>query len=167
MNTTASALDTVADPDETLQLSEFGEAGIDLTAAGVFTPGQCESFGNSYAVSRSSGNSAQAQMKDLVGPVPFQLQNCGSVKIIKQTDPRGLNQNFGFTSTLAGTQLTCTADTTPASFNLNDTGNAGKTLGSTDAAQNSAGNTESCINVPIGQYTVTEGPTRSGSRSTA
>jgi Prealbumin-like fold domain len=162
VNTTATALDEVAAPDETLGLNEFGEAGIDLTAAGVFSVGQCESFGNAFAVSRSSGNSGTAQMKDLVGPVPFQLQNCGSVTIIKQTDPRGLNQAFNFTSTLAGSQLACTGDTTPAAFSLNDTGNAGKTLGSTAPAQNSTGNTESCTNVPIGQYTVTEGADPSG-----
>lgn len=165
VNTGATALDEVADPDETLGLNEFGEAGIDLTDAGVFTPGQCESFGNAYAVSRSSGNSGTAQMKDLVGPVPFQLQNCGSVKVIKQTDPRGLDQEFGFTSTLAGTQLSCsqTAGTeTPTSFSLNDMGNAGKTLGSTDATQNSTANTQTCTNVPIGSYTVTEGADPSG-----
>ena len=104
-------------------------------------------------------------MKDLVGP-GLQLQNCGTVKIIKQTDPRGLNQNFSFTSTLAG-RAHVHRDTTPACFTLNDNGNAGKTLGSTDATQNSAGNTESCINVPIGQYTVTEGADPPGSRSTA
>jgi hypothetical protein len=159
VNTTSTALDQVADPDETLGLNEFGEAGVDLTAANVFTVGQCQSFGNAYAVSRSSGNSGTAQMKDLVGPVPFQLQNCGSVKIIKQTDPRGLNQEFGFTSTLAGTQLSCSqtgGTETPTSFSLNDNGNTGA-VGSTAAADNSAANTQTCTNVPVGSYTVTEG----------
>ena len=84
------------------------------------------------------------------------------MKIIKQTDPRGIAQDFSFTSTLAGAQISCTSDTTPASFTLNDTGNSGKTLGSTAAAQNSAGNTESCSNVPSGTYTVTEGADPNG-----
>jgi hypothetical protein len=162
VNTFGTVSDTVAPSTETLGTNEFGEAGIDLTAAGVFSAGACESFGKAYAVSRSSGNSGTAQMKDLVGPANFNLQNCGSVKIIKQTDPRGLNQNFGFTSNLAGAQMTCTGDTTPAAFNLNDNGNTGKTLGSNDPAQNSAGNTESCINVPAGSYTVTEGADPAG-----
>jgi hypothetical protein len=153
VNTTASALDEVADPDETLQLNEFGEAGIDLTDAGVFTPGQCESFGNSYAVSRSSGNSGTAQMKDLVGPVPFTLQNCGTVVIKKRTNPRGLDQNFTFTSNLAGAQLSCSADTTPASFTLND---------KDGATGDSTNNTETCQNVPAGSYTVTEGADPTG-----
>lgn len=39
VNTTATAVDEVADPNETLGLNEFGEAGINLTDAGVFTPG--------------------------------------------------------------------------------------------------------------------------------
>jgi hypothetical protein len=146
VNVENTALDQLAPPalsastsvDATLGLSEFGEAGIDLTGAGVFTQGQCESFGKVFGVSRSSGNSGTAQMKDLVGPGNFNLRNCGTVTIIKHTVPANLNQNFGFTSNLAGT---CTADATPASFTLNDSG--------TD--------TETCQDVPAGSYTVTEG----------
>jgi hypothetical protein len=161
VNTSAvgPVLDTIAPSPETLGLNEFGEAGINLTGAGVIPQNACVSFGKVSAVSRTSGNSGTAQMKDLVGPGNFSLQNCGSVTVIKQTNPRGLNQAFDFTSTLAGSQMVCTADATPASFTLNDTGNAGKTLGSTDAAQNSAGNTETCINVPAGSYTVSESAT--------
>ncbi len=162
VNTVSTALDRVAPTDETLGLNEFGEAGIDLTAANVFGVGQCESFGNAYAVSRSSGNSGTAQMKDLVGPAPFIIQNCGTVKIIKQTDPRGLNQEFSFTSTLAGTQLSCTQTAgteTPTSFSLNDTGNSAKTLGSKLDTQNSPANTQTCTNVPAGSYTVSESAT--------
>jgi hypothetical protein len=172
VNTDSTVLDALTPPaltsnsgasvNSTLGVSEFGEAGIDLTAAGVFTAGTCESFGTASAVSRTSGNSGTAQMKDLVGPAPFTLTNCGTVTIIKQTKPRGLNQNFGFTSTLAGGELSCTGDTTPDAFDLNDNGNSGKTLGSTDAAQNSAGNTETCTNVPVGSYTVTEGDNPAG-----
>ena len=115
VNVGSTALDTIAPTDETLQDSEFGEAGINLTDSGVFPAGSCNSFGKVFGVSRSSGNSSQAAMKDLVGPGNFNLTNCGTVNIIKQTNPRGLNQAFGFTSNLAGGQLSCTADTTPAS----------------------------------------------------
>jgi hypothetical protein len=69
--------------DSTLGDSEFGEAGIDLTAAGVITPGVCESFGTAFGVSRSSGNSGQAQMKDLVGPAPFNINTCGAIQVTK------------------------------------------------------------------------------------
>ena len=63
VNTGATALDAIAPTSETLGLSEFGEAGIDLTAAGVFPPNTCRSFGKVYAVSRSSGSSATAAMR--------------------------------------------------------------------------------------------------------
>jgi hypothetical protein len=161
VNVGTSVLDQLAPPaltsttgtsvNETLQDSEFGEAGIDLTAAGVFTAGTCETFGKAFGVSRSSGNSGQAQMKDLVGPANFTLTNCGQITIIKHTNPRGVDQNFDFTSTIAGSQLTCTADTTPASFTLNDA-----------AGVDNAANTEDCVNVPAGSYTVTEGADPAG-----
>jgi hypothetical protein len=156
VNTGGGVLDALGTPalssttgtsvNDNLGTSEFGEAGIDLTAAGVFNANTCAGFGKAYAVSRSSGSSATAQMKDLVGPGNFNLNNCGTVTIIKHTDPGGLDQNFGFTSNLAGGQLSCTTDTTPASFTLNDAG--------TD--------TETCTNVPIGSYHVNEGADPAG-----
>jgi hypothetical protein len=148
-----STFDGIAPTPENVGDREFGEAGLDLTAAGVFTPGVCEAFGSVTGASRSSGNSGTAQMKDRVGPGDFTLTNCGTVTIIKQTNPRGVDQDFSFTSTLAGTEISCTTDTTPAAFTLNDNGN---TTG------NSTGNTETCTNVPAGSYTVTEGADPTG-----
>ncbi|HZD56367.1 MAG TPA: hypothetical protein VE136_06580, partial [Anaerolineales bacterium] len=90
VNTFGSVDDAIApSPTESLGTNEFGEAGIDLTDAGVFTAGTCESFGTAFGVSRSSGNSGTAQMKDLVGPADFTLANCGTVIIRKVTDPSG------------------------------------------------------------------------------
>jgi hypothetical protein len=69
---------------ETLGALEFGEAGIDLTQAiGDLSGGgkKCEQFGNVYALSRSSGESDQAQMEDLVGPAPLNISNCASPTI--------------------------------------------------------------------------------------
>ena len=148
--------DAIAPPPDvpqTLGLNEFGEAVINLTGAGVIPANACVTFGKLSAVSRSSGNSAQAQMKDLVGPGDFKIQNCGTVTVIKHTSPGGLNQDFGYTSTLPApaptNTVSCTLnttpqptpDTTPASFTLNDA--------TTD--------TFTCVNVPVGSYTVTEG----------
>jgi hypothetical protein len=62
-------------PPDTLQTQEFGEAGIDLTGAGIFGTG-CTAFGKASAVSRSSGNSANAAMEDLVGPADVDIENC-------------------------------------------------------------------------------------------
>jgi hypothetical protein len=152
----ASVTDSVAPGGDTLGVSEFGEAGIDLTAAGIFQPSVCTAFGQAEAVSRSSGNSGTAAMEDLVGPGKINLSNCGTVDIIKHTDPRGIDQNFSYTSTLSGAQLNCTLDTTPSAFTLNDhAGVDPNPIAGTD-------NTEHCTNVPIGSYTVTEGAEPSG-----
>jgi hypothetical protein len=152
---------------------QFGETAIDLTAAGVFPPGTCEAFGSTFLKSRSSA-SFTAEIKDFIAPVPVNISNCGEIKIIKQTDPRGQNQVFGFTSaslplppssTAGG--VTCPGNSTAGvqadgSFCLNDTGNTGKTLGSTDPAQNSAGNTIDEKAIPQGTYTVSEGTVPGG-----
>jgi hypothetical protein len=147
VNTGSTALDLLTPPalgtagtsvSSTLGISEFGEAGVDLTGAGVFTAGTCESFGKAYGVSRSSGNSGTAQMKDLVGPANFTLSNCGTITIIKHTNPRGLNQSFGYSTT---------GGLVPSTFTLNDNGN---TTG------DSAGNTRIYTNVLAGSYSVTE-----------
>ena len=134
VNVGTSVLDAVADPDETLNDSEFGEAIINLSDAGVFTPGECVAFGKTFAVSRSSGNSAQAQMKDLVGPADINIQNCGSIIIHKQTvpspDPTGTS--FGYTTT---------GGLVPSTFSLLD--------GGTEDFQSPA--------ILAGPYSVTEG----------
>jgi hypothetical protein len=100
-STTPTVSDTIAPTSENLGDSEFGEAGIDLTAAGVFPANTCVAFGQGYAVSRSSGNSAQAQMKDLVGPGTLDINNCGRVIIHKVTDPSPdpTDTTFNYTTT--------------------------------------------------------------------
>ena len=122
----------------------FGEASIDFDAL-TGGSGACSSFGSAYLKSRSS-DSFTAALKDFIAPATLNLNNCGRITIIKHTDPSGLDQNFDFTSDIAGGQLSCTTDTTPAGFTLNDAG--------TD--------TEICNNVPIGDYTVTEGANPTG-----
>ena len=44
----------------------------------------------------------------------------GGIKIIKRSEPRGVDQDFNFTSSISGAQLSCTSDTSPANFTLND-----------------------------------------------
>ena len=153
-------LDAVTDPiapdaPRSLSALTFGEAAINLTAAGVFPAGTCEAFGSAFLKSRASA-SFPAEVKDFIAPIPVNISNCGEIKIIKHTDPRGLNQIFSYTSTIpnpSGTVTTsstpyCQLDTSPSSFTLNDNGNT--------TADNSA-NTEDCKNVPANSYTVTEG----------
>jgi len=119
VNTFGPVSDTVAPSSETLGTSEFGEAGIDLTGAGVFGANACESFGKAFGVSRSSGNSGTAQMKDLVGPTNFRLANCATVIIHKQTSPDEdpNTTDFGYT-----TNVSTTPATTTSPFTLQDDG---------------------------------------------
>src|SRR5215472_16266618 len=150
---------------------QFGETAIDLTKAGVFSPGTCTAFGSAFVKSRSSA-SFTAEVKDFIAPIPVNISNCGSIQVIKQTDPRGLNQVFSYTSNLPKNAtaggVTCPGNAGPGiqadgSFCLNDTGNTGKTLGSTDPAQNSTGNTvDTGPNVLAGNYTVSEGAVPGG-----
>jgi hypothetical protein len=152
---------------------QFGETAIDLTAAGVFPPGTCEAFGSAFAKSRASA-SFTAEVKDFVAPVPVNISNCGEIKIIKQTDPRGQDKVFSFSSSSQplpqnGTAggVTCPGNggggvQADGSFCLNDTGNTGKTLGSSDPGQNSTGNTVDEKAIPVGAYNVSEGAVPGG-----
>src|SRR6266700_1653452 len=100
---------------------QFGETAINLTAAGVFPAGTCAAFGSAFLKSRASA-SFGAEAKDFIAPIPVNISNCGAVKIIKHTDPRGLNQNFSYTSNLP-TSAICASTANPTSFTLNDNGN--------------------------------------------
>lgn len=115
VNVGATALDEIAPTSETLNDSEFGEAIIDLTGAGVFPTVGCLTFGSVFGVSRSSGNSQQAAMKDLVGPGDSGLSNCGKIELVKDfvgapTNARAnLRIDKGGTTTLVA-QLADAAD---------------------------------------------------------
>jgi hypothetical protein len=145
---------TVNDPiaNVSLPAGTFGEAAVNLTAAGVFPAGTCVAFGSAFLKSRSSA-SFPAEVKDFVAPQPVNISNCGTINIIKHTDPRGQDQDFSYTSTIPSSPSLCTNDATPDSFTLNDD------AGVDPASPITAGtdNTEHCANVPAGTYTVTEG----------
>jgi hypothetical protein len=118
----------------------FGEAQISLSAlfGGTTT---CKSFGSAYLKSRSS-DSFTAALKDFVPPVAVNINNCGSVKIIK-TDDAGAR--------LAGAEFTLYKDNAPV----------GGTRGSEDTITalkcTTAANGECTIaNVLLGEYWVVE-----------
>jgi hypothetical protein len=157
-----------------LVAGQFAEFGVDLTAAGIIplptagTP--CKAFPQTVWESRASGSSFVSSTKD-VSVENHTISNCAEIKIIKQTNPRGIDKKFSFTSNLLpNTQAGGVACTTggsagvaaDGSFCLNDTGNAGKTLGSATAANNSTGNTVDENNLNPGTYTITEGADPSG-----
>jgi Prealbumin-like fold domain len=139
------AITNPLDSGNPLAVGTFGEAAINLKTSGIFPSGTCTHFGAAWAKSRSA-DSGTSDLKDLIAPQPVNISNCGEIKIIKHTDPAGINQNFSFTSSMADTpDKGCSStDTTPSSFTLNDSGVTGT-------------NTEDCQAVPVGSYTVTEG----------
>ncbi len=133
------AINTVAVTDpiapnapRTLPASTFGEAAINLTAAGVFPAGTCKAFGSTYLKSRSS-TSFTAEVKDFVAPVPVNISNCGTITIHKVTE----NGDGTF-------PYTTTGGLSPATFNLSN------------------GGTQTYSDVPTGSYSVTESPLPSG-----
>jgi hypothetical protein len=120
---TQPATDNIAPtPGDVLQSQEFGEAIVNLTDAGVFpaNPTTCLSFGKVFGVSRSSGNSAQAQMKDLVGPAEINIANCGQIIIRKETvpDENPNATNFAYTNNVQ----TLPGPTNVGGFTLQDDG---------------------------------------------
>ncbi|MFL6163950.1 MAG: hypothetical protein ACJ74U_17235 [Jatrophihabitantaceae bacterium] len=104
----------------------FGEAAIDLTAAGVFPAGTCEAFGSTFAKSRSS-SSFTAEIKDFIAPVGVNISNCGTITIHKVTENG--DSSFGYTTT---------GGLSPATFSLAN------------------GGTRTYTGVPIGSSSVTE-----------
>jgi hypothetical protein len=89
---------TVNDPiaNVSLPAGTFGEAAVNLTAAGVFPPGTCTAFGSTFLKSRSS-SSFPAEVKDFVAPQPVNISNCGTIVVNKVTENG--NATFGYTTT--------------------------------------------------------------------
>jgi uncharacterized repeat protein (TIGR01451 family) len=87
--------------------NEFGEAGLDLTAAtvGLGNDGRpCENFATIFGESRTSGSSTSAQMKDLVGPGNLDLSNCATPSLTTTQQPASgaMGETFRDQATIAG-----------------------------------------------------------------
>jgi hypothetical protein len=119
---------TVTDPIANVNLpaNTFGEAAVNLTAAGVFPPGTCEAFGSAFLKSRSSA-SFPAEVKDFVAPRPVNISNCGTITVHKVTENG--DANFDYTTT---------GGLSPATFSLSN------------------GGTRTYSSVLAGSYSVTE-----------
>ena len=65
-----------------LDARTFGEASVDLQS--IFGT-SCFSIGGAYLKSRSSDTFTSA-LKDFIAPEPFNISNCGSIKIVKKDD---------------------------------------------------------------------------------
>ena len=103
---------TVTDPiaNVSLPANTFGEAAINLNAAGVFPAGTCTAFGSAFLKSRSSA-SFPAEVKDFIAPQPIDIRNCGKIVIHKVT--QNGDASFGYTTT--GTLV-------PSTFSLSNGG---------------------------------------------
>jgi len=124
---------TVTDPvppgnPRSLSALTFGEASINLTAAGVFPTGVCTNFASAYLKSRSSAQ-FNSELKDFIAPSTATISNCGELRIHKMTDPSGSTTSFGYSTT---------GGLSPASFSLSD------------------GQTQDYKSIQAGNYTVTE-----------
>lgn len=123
---TGSVTDPLQTPAATLTAGLFGEASIDLTAAGVFPANTCETFGSAFVKSRSS-SSFTAELKDFIAPIDVDISNCGTITVHKVTENG--DSSFGYTTTGA---------LTPSTFSLSN------------------GGTKTYSNLQTGSYSVTE-----------
>ena len=107
---------TVTDPIANVSLPglTFGEAAVNLTAAGVFPAGTCEAFGSAFLKSRSSA-SFPAEVKDFVAPQPVNISNCGTIIVRKVTVPSPDPTDTSFSYTAGG-------GLSPTSFSLKNGG---------------------------------------------
>lgn len=85
-----SVTDPLQPGSPTLTAGLFGEAAIDLSAAGVFNSSSCTNFGSAFVKSRSSGSSFDSELKDFIAPVPVDLTNCQPTTVtLKKVDNSG------------------------------------------------------------------------------
>jgi hypothetical protein len=156
-NPTTLAGSTTTSSNKTTISSTFGEAAINLTGAGVFQGGGCQSFGAADLKSRSSGSSFTSTLKDFIAPIPVDISNCGGLTVSKYID---VNENgskdsadaAGTAADLAGWSFTITG---PAGFSCTGTTDSTGAISPTPGASNSCGTADLTALTP-GSYTVTE-----------
>jgi hypothetical protein len=125
-----------------LAINQFAEFGVNLTKALQLTG--CFPVTQEVWESRSSGSSFTSNPED-IEILNHKINNCGEIKIIKNTNPVGQNQAFGYSTT---------GGLNPSTFSLNDNGDtAGGQFGT---------NTQDYSAVPSGSYTVTENASPNG-----
>jgi len=127
-----------------LLANTFGEAGINLTAANVFPPGTCESFGAAFLKSRSSA-AFDAELKDFIAPIAVNIRNCGGVNIHKQDD---------LGAPLAGAVFTLFIDNAPTDGSPPH--GAEDTATSFTCTTDASGNCTMGTNIPFGDYWAVE-----------
>ncbi|MFL5720452.1 MAG: hypothetical protein ACJ778_08275, partial [Chloroflexota bacterium] len=74
---------------------DFAEASIDLSKLGIST--SCPGFSTGQIRSRTGGDPGSSQLKDTARPFDIDLNNCGSVTVIKNAVPNDA-QDFAYTT---------------------------------------------------------------------
>jgi uncharacterized repeat protein (TIGR01451 family) len=127
---------------------EFGEAGLDLTAA-ISNMGNdgpsCEKFGTLVTASRTSGDSTSAQMKDFVGPTDIVVSTCAppvkaspSIVTTQQPASGSVGDTYNDTATLSdGANYDGTGSIT---FTLYSAADCGGSVLDTETVSNIAAN---------------------------
>lgn len=142
--------------------STFGEAGINLTDAGVFPPNVCAHFGAASLKSRSSGQSFTSTLKDLIAPIPVDISNCGQLDVQKYIDIDEDGIQDAGERALTGDGGNVVDDdlnnwsfsiTGPSSFSCTGTTNASGELATCVKPDSTVANLAA---LPAGTYTVTE-----------
>jgi fimbrial isopeptide formation D2 family protein len=113
----------------TLKSFFFAEAAIDLASLGITTA--CPGLSSGSIRSRAGGDISSSQLKDTVAPFPIDLNNCGTVTIVKDAVPDD-PQDFAFSGSFGN-------------FSLDDDNNA------------TLPDRRTFTQVAPGTYTVTEG----------
>jgi SdrD B-like domain len=163
INAAGSVTDPIPpDNPRTLDIRTFGEAAIDLTAAGILPVGSCEGFGSAYIKSRSS-DSFTAAVKDFIAPLNVNISNCGTVNVNKYIDidedatkDSPAENNVSPTGSvvsgdLAGWSFTITG---PNSFSCTGTTTSSGALGTCNKPNN--GGAADLSALPFGTYTIQE-----------
>ena len=93
----------------TLKSFFFAEAAVDLASLGIQT--SCPGLSSGSIRSRAGGDVNSSQLKDTVRPFPIDLNNCGTVTIVKDAVPDD-PQDFAFSGSFGNFSLDDDTDPT-------------------------------------------------------
>lgn len=131
----------------------FSEIGVNLTQAIKAAGGTSTCFANETWVSRSSGSSFTSSPEMVVNE---SQPTCGSITIIKHTNPRGLAQQFTYAGTGTGVASTFHLNDGGHTSTINDVACTDSTGAPRDSTTASPCNTRTFSNLSPATYSVTE-----------
>jgi hypothetical protein len=109
--------------------NQFGEAALNLTAAGIFPPNVCKAFGSVYVKSRSS-TAFNSEIKDFIAPVHVNIANCARIIVQKVTvpSPDPTDTSFSFSASydadgfsLKNGESNNSGDLNPGTYSVSET----------------------------------------------